>query len=232
MELTLIEQFTFIAHSRNGKYATIDSNQRAVGLTGAILLQLFSKGALSLENDKIITQTPEHHLLEPEQDVWNRIEKRTKPRKLKRWIQSLYTRSERWRKWINNSLEQKGYFEIEHKKLLFIPYKIIRVKNTKAHDQLTQRLRGLLNEGISDASALELQLLGLAKACKMVRALARDKADRKVVRKQLKALNPKDLVSSEVGSAISEIEAAVMVTIMASTTAAVIATTTATSSSS
>lgn len=230
MELTLAEQFFFLAQHPTSYYSVIGTTQRSVGLTGALILQLFEKKAFTIKDSKLALTPTSEELNEIEKLVLDRIKQSKKSRKIKSWIHRLYPKSDPWKKAIMQQLTDKGLFRIQHKKFLFIPYTRVYIENTAFHDQFAEHMKKAL-ENPQSLSTKELQLLSLIKATKMYKGLSRDKKEWKAIRKQLKELEIKNLVSGEISETIQEIEAAVIVSIMAST-AAVAATTATTSSTS
>ena len=218
MELTLAEQFIFLAQHRTKYYSVIGSAQRSVGLTGALLLQLFKKESLTLEDAHLVSRKTSLDLDQMEALVLERINASKKKRKIKHWIHRLYPKSEPWRKIIHHRLEKKGLFSIERRKFLFIPYTRVYITNLPFHAAFVNRIKEAL-EKPQEIPVETRQLLALIKATDMYKALSEDKKERKQIRKQLNALEFNHLVEGGVASTIREIEVAVMVSIMASTSA-------------
>lgn len=218
MELTLSEQFIFLAHHRTKYYSVIGSAQRAVGLTGALLLQLFNKDALTLDNSYLIPKKSREDLNQIEVLILERIQASKKKRKIKHWMHGLYPKSEPRRKIIHQQLEKKNLFRIERRKFLFIPYTRIYISNLPFHTAFAERMNEAL-EKPQDILVETRQFLALIKATDMYKALSDDKKERKHIRKLLKTIEFNDLIEVDLADTIKEVEVAIMMSIMASTSA-------------
>ncbi len=230
MNLTLSEQFIYLAHHPTKFHSVIGSPQRSTALIGALLLQLFKKKAFTLENKKLIPKEPENQLNQAELLLWERLNGSKRKRTLKSWISRLQHKSERYRKIVNGDLEKKEFFRIERKKFLFIPYQRIYVSQPEFHQKLGIHLRKAMQTP-EQLSPEERQLLALVKATLLYKPLSPNRKEWRAIRKELKALDVENLVSKDVSKTIEEIEAAIIVSIV-TTTVIVAATTTATTSSS
>lgn len=230
MNLTLSEQFIYLAHHPTKFHSVIGSPQRSTAIIGALLLQLFKKKAFTVENKKVIPQQPENQLNQAELLLWERLNGSKRKRTLKTWISKLQHKSERYRNIINGDLEKKEFFRIERKKFLFIPYKRIYVTQPEFHEKLGAHLRKAM-QSPEQLSPQERQLLALVKATNLYQPLSRQRKDWKEIRRELKALDVENLVSKDISKTIEEIEAAILISIV-TTTVIVAATTTATTSSS
>ena len=104
---------------------------------------------------------------------------------------------------------------MEQKQFLFIKYKKARLGSAITQTKITGQLEGMIKKQ-KDIDQESAALLALVHACQMHKVLAKDKQERKKIRKEMKKLVAENAIASNVDKVIKEIQVAVMAAVSAS----------------
>jgi hypothetical protein len=220
MNLTTSERFLLLAKNpSNGRFISSDI-YLYYGLVGSILLEMSFEGMFTIENKRLIlkdgTRTTNPIYLE----IVERIKKSKKPRKLSSWI-SIINRKSRKYKWIVlKDMAQKHILTIEQKRFLgLIPYRRCSLNDQNVRNTLISQLKnGVLYK--KETNDELIVLLSLIEACRMHKILTRDRAELKILRKNLKEILKENPIASEVANTIKQVQIAIAASIAVSTAVA------------
>jgi len=217
MKLSTVEKFLLIAqHPEKGRFIIPDM-QINYGIIGALLLEMSFLEMINIENNKLILKSNKSNNDPIIKEISLIIRNSRKPRKLRFWINKLARKSRNYKWTILNELVHKRLIRIENKKFLgLIPYRKTYLVDTKTRNSLLQELKKsiLSRRNISDENIV---VLGLVEACKMHKAITTDKTELKKIKKELKEIIKESPIAGTLDKTIKEVQAAIMVTLMAST---------------
>lgn len=217
--MTTAKKLKLLAHKADKPGYLIDPNSVYIGFVGAILLDLASEKCINLSGDKLEVLQHTTDLSETHQMVLTELIDSKKERTLKRWVSRLGQRGRKYVKHFNQQLEQEGSIQIIKKKFLFIPYTQIQLLDIKTKAQLVHDLRSVIFNQNPLPEENEV-ILSLVAACKMYKAIAFNKEERKQAKLRLKEIIKDGSVSQNVDKVIKEMQAAIVATMAASTVAA------------
>ncbi|MBW6480933.1 MAG: GPP34 family phosphoprotein [Bacteroidales bacterium] len=220
MELNTLENFLLLAkHPYKGRFMISDLHIHH-GIIGIIFLELHLEGVVSLENDKVIVKDDASTGHPFGVDLLERVKKSRRQRKLKTWIIKLSGKASAIKWSVLQALEKKGILSIEKRKFLFfIPYRKTYLLDQTIRDQLIEHLKVCAFKQ-KEPQQEDILLLGMIEACQMHKILSADKAERKLLKKELKILMKENAFAGAIDQSIRQVQAAVLAAITASTAAA------------
>lgn len=222
MNLNILSKFLLLAqHPNKGRFLIGDLHIN-YGIIGAALLEMSVDEKITIIKDKLILIDDQNSNPSNSIDVAITaiIKESKKTRKLRYWLQKLARKSNQYKWVILSDLEEKGLVRIEHKKFLRIfPYKKSYLVENNVRNNLIEQLRkaALQRETMSNDTLL---MLALVEACKMHKIIASDKRELKLLRKELKEIVKQSPIAETLNKTIQQMQAAIMIAIMASTSAA------------
>jgi golgi phosphoprotein 3 len=152
-------------------------------------------------------------------EISRTIRDSTKPKQLKYWIGKLSKKSGVYKRAVMGELERKRQVRIEDKKFLrLIPFTRYYLINNRIRLDLIKETK----EAILSRRAFsneDFSLLGLIEACKMHKILTTDKAELKILRRELKKLIKESPIASAVNHTIQQVQAAIISAIVVSSVA-------------
>lgn len=212
--LTTAELLLLLAHHPTRYGYLTDQVSLTTGCTGAMLLDLFDEGALALVGEKVQLVRQSTELSESHQRILLRMHESGKVRSVKNWMSRLGHRNQRRVRSVRNQLVEKGFFQVEDRRFLGIPYQRTYVTQPDLQAQLVQVLRAVLFQGENCPEPLQ-PLLSLLVPCKLQRAVAHDRAERSALKARVKEAIARNETSQVVGKAVRrEIEAAIAASIV------------------
>ena len=222
MELNLIEEFLLIAlDDDKGQFVT-DSTHLHMGFSGAILLELALREKINIVNDRVILVNDAYEKEMVINKTIDLIKASEKDRRIRYWVNKLAHNARQMKDDTLKGLMNKGVLGKQDSKILWI------IPNTKypTHDltpenKVRQRLHDVMLEGVK-ANPRDVMLLSLIDVSELTREAFRDKEEYKIVKKKIKEVSQNIEISQVVNRTIRDIQAAVMVAVMA----AVVVTTT------
>ena len=218
MQLTLPESFLLLAQHPSRSRLYIEWAFLRHGLIGSLLLELSLEEGLEIRDGLLLPGSRKSHKDEISEEILEMIKSTAKPRKLKHWLTKLAMKARRY-KWILFSrLEKKRLIRIVHRKFLgLIPYRLTSLTGRRQRMDLIRELKLALykKEELNDRT---MMLLGLVHACHLHKAFTDDRKERKKLKADLKKFMENNPVTDAVGKTIKEVQAAVLVSIMAATT--------------
>ncbi len=222
MNFTTTENFILLAqHPSKGRFL-INDIYLNYGLTGAILLDLSLNEIIILENKKLCLikeYTGENKLIT---EISKFIQYSKKPRKLKNWIGKIANKV-RKKKWLMiQQLADKGLLKVVDKKFLGIfSYKKNYLIEKNLHDNLIRDIKhAVLNQ--EHLTNDMLVLIGLIEACKMHKIFNTGRSETKELREKMKQIIKECPIAETIKESIMEIQAAIMVSVIAASSAATI----------
>lgn len=219
MKLTIVEKFMLIAqHPEKGRFI-IPEIQLHHGIIGAMLIEMSFNEMINIEKDRLRLKNYKKSNDPIINEIALKIRKSKKPRRIKYWITTLAGKSRKYKWVILNGLVKNKLIRIENRKFLgLIPYRKHYLTESKTRNNLIQELKKsvLSRREISDENIV---VLGLIEACKMHKVLTTDKSELKRIKKELKQIIKESPIAGTVDKTIKEVQAAIMVAMVASTVA-------------
>jgi len=221
MELNTVEKFLLLAKHPEKFWFRISEIQFKFGLIGACFLELSLKNTIDVKNDRFIiinklkSTNSEYPGFERISDL---IENSTKERKPRYWIQKIARKSRIYKWEFLNGLEKKKLIRIEHKTFLWIPYRRCYLIDSRTRNKLIEHLREIVLYK-KKKSEEDVAILGMVEACKMHKIIAKDRHERRIMRKELKTILKDSPISATVESTIRQVQTAITIAIAASTAA-------------
>jgi hypothetical protein len=218
--LSIPEILLIMAHHPDKAAFRIPGIYLKYGLIGAFLLELSLKESIVYENNKLILKNkvkPSDPILE---ELCEKLESQGKARNIRFWIRKLALNSTRYRWELLGELEKRRVIRIERMKFLgIIPYKKSLLLNKKLQYDLIREARSnVMQQG--ELNNRQLVILGLVEACKMLRIISSDRAERKIISKRLKTIMKESPIASGVDRTIKQVHAAIAGAVAASGAAA------------
>jgi hypothetical protein len=215
----IAEQFLLLIQNPEKRGYLIQDPYKSIGIIGAILMDLSLHNSIKAEYGLFKVIAKPDNLPAPHRDVLYTIESSPKLRKPKVWVSKLSKKSRSYIEQISTDLENRGIIRIEQRHFLFIKW--IRTELTNPSDRwnLIKELRAIVfgSEPLTPESA---SLLGLVKACEMYKVICIDRSEVKECKFKLKNILANNIISSGVDEVIKEIQAAIILGIVASSAAA------------
>ncbi|MBI9052782.1 MAG: GPP34 family phosphoprotein [Bacteroidales bacterium] len=212
MELNLIQKFILLAIDPKTGKLLIDSLSLNYGIAGSILLEMSEINKITIKNKRIIvsdTKLTNNSIID---ECVNLISRSRKPRKAKFWINKIGNRANRFKKEILADLNVKRIVIIKQKTFLWglISLKRYPSSNIKIITDLKQKLKGIVLEN-QKTDIDGLMILSLMNSCKLSHVLFANKKEYRKSNKRIKELVREVEISNDVGLAIKEIQAAVLI---------------------
>jgi hypothetical protein len=216
---TTAEKFLIIAHHPEKGRFTTSLTYLQYGIAGALLLDLALWERISITGKRLILK-PGKGLPSPVYDnVISLISQSSDSRKVGHWVTKLANRYGRYKWQILDGLVGKRIFRIEKKKFLgLIPFRQSYFTETLTRASLVRQLKNEILSGRGVTGEMNA-LAGLVKACSMEGVLSADRDELKRIRQQLKVMVVESPVSDVVSQTISQVQAAIIVTVAAAAVA-------------
>ncbi len=227
MSLDLLEEYVLIALDDSKGQFVIDSTHLHYGLAGAVLLELALREKVSIEGDYVkindsatVTEIALNKALEY-------LKEKAKSVKVKDVITAFARQAGEFKQDVLQRLINKGILKKEeHKILWIIPNNKYPTSNLSPENKVRERLKAVMIHG-AESEPRDIMLLSLIDVSDLTKEAFRDKDDYQKVKKKIKEVTQDVKISGAINKSIREIQAAIMIAIMASV---VITTSTATSS--
>ena len=219
MEFNLTTQFLIISlHPEKGRIM-IDSTHFRYTLTGAVLLDFLHNGEISLNKNRMVPSFRKNGDLLHDTFA-ELISGSSKPRRISFWVRRLTRKSRLIFRETINPLIDKSLIRHERRYFLnIIPYNRYFVRDISLRSAIIDEVRNVLLHN-KTATSMQLMLLGLIKASGSFRLFAKEKGERRLLRKRCDELLKNDAMASEIDKAIREVQAAIIASVTAATVAA------------
>ena len=185
MQLDVLEKFVLLAHHPEKKRYLVSELYVNYGIIGAMLLDLSLLNKLDLQDEKLVitdrNDIPNPMVAEIADDIY----KSGKHKKVKFWVMKYGRKAKKYRHKVLESLASKNVIEIERKKFLgLFPFIQTRVSDRRTLENLVREVKGNVfnHRGISEEDTV---MLGLVEACKMYRALSKDRNEIKKMKAKI-----------------------------------------------
>jgi hypothetical protein len=208
MENTVTRQFVLLSlHPEKGRI-TIRNTYFRYSLIGACLMDLLLKGEISI-SDKRLTHSFRRNGDILHDKIADIIERSPRPKRFSYWIRKLSMKSRLIFRDTIDSLVSGGI--IRHEKKFFlniIPYNRYYFNDVSRRNDLIEVLRGILLYG-RESTKEQMMIISLLKASSATQILAREKEEKRILKKKSTELLKKDELSSEMDKVIREVNAAI-----------------------
>jgi hypothetical protein len=187
---------------------TIHDPYLKYSLIGAYFMDFLKKGEISMTNKRL---TPSFRRTgDPMHDrIADIIEKSSKPKRFSWWIRRFSMKSQLIRKDTISSLIARGILRHEKRYFLnLIPYNRYFFNDMRFRSEITEGLREVLLHG-KKPTADQMMLIALLKASSSLSILARERVERRLLRKKCTEILEKDELASEMDKVIREVRAAI-----------------------
>ena len=219
MEFNLTSQFIIISlHPEKGRIM-IDGTHFRYTLTGAVLMDFFLNGEISLDKNRLVPSFRKNG--DQIHDMFTEyVSRSSKPRRISFWVRRLTRKSRFIFKETINPLIDKGLIRHERRYFLnIIPYNRFFIRDISIRSGIIDEIRNVLLHS-KTATSKQSMLIGLIKASGSFRLLAKEKGERRVLRKRCDEFLKNDAMASEIDVAIREVQAAIIASVTAATVAA------------
>ncbi len=218
MKLTIAESFYVLIHHPDKPRVLVPETARNAGMIGAMFLDLSIAENIIIDEGLIKVKAIISDLPQAHKDILNVVANSPKKRKPKWWISRLTQKANKYRKPLLESLAKSAYLELVPKKFLFIPYTQTWLIKKDEREKMIKQLREVVfdNKEFDHHTA---SMLGLIQATKMFKLIANSMDERRQCRLRIKEIVESDVFLKGVGAVIQEIQAAMMVAIIASSAA-------------
>lgn len=199
--------FCLAVNPKNGGILLNAASTLAMTLTGSVFVELMNKGLVSVENGVVHLQDPTVQRDEVHEFFLYRIRSRGKDRKLRRWISYFNVRGRKIQKHFIRSLVRKNVLRTEERRILFIPYEKVFLKESELVENIRKEVEAtLLGKGEpADESVILAMMVGKTN---LLSRIFPDRAQRKQATRFLRNL-PETPVSKAVQEAIQMMYATV-----------------------
>jgi hypothetical protein len=208
MESTVTRQFVMLAlHPEKGRVTIQDPHFR-YSLIGAYFMDLLKNGEISMTNKRLTSSFLRNgdQLHDRVADI---IERSSRPKRFSYWIRRFSQKSRLIFNETVNSLISRGILRHEKRYFLnLIPYNRYYFIDVRSRNEIIEGLRGVLLYG-REATGDQMMLIALLKASSAHSIIARQKEERKILKKKCTDILQKDELSSEMNKVIIEVRAAI-----------------------
>jgi hypothetical protein len=218
MSLNVTEKFLLLAqHPEKGRFV-ISGLQLQYGIIGSILLEMSMTKKIIIENDKLVLKSnrrdPNPIIAEIEEQLRNS----SKPRKIRYWMNKLGQKANKYKRILLDGMDKKMIIRIERKRFVgIIPYKLHFLVNHSLRREMLKRLKREVLSPTEHIDDEDILLLGLIEACKMHTVFTSDKAELKLIKKELKGVIADSPIAKSVDETIKQVQAAILVSMIATT---------------
>lgn len=215
MELNLIEEFLLIAlDDDKGRFVT-NSTHLHMGFAGAILLELALREKINIVNERVVLVDDAYEKEMVINKTIDFIKSSDKDRKIKYWVHKLSNSARQMKEDTLSGLMNKGILGKEDSKILWIiPNTKYPTQNLTPENKVRQRLHNVMFKG-EKANPRDVMLLSLIDVSQLTKEAFRDKEEYKIVKNKIKAISQDIEISQAVNRTIRDIQAAVMVAVLA-----------------
>jgi golgi phosphoprotein 3 len=220
MNLNTAEKFIILAHHPEKGRFKVNGYQLKYGLVGALLLEMSLQKIVSVQDKRLIYNSPGIDKDPVISELSAMIRQSEKKRKIRTWISKFAWRSRRYKWAILNQLAEKRVIRIESKRFLgLIPYRCSYFIDQGIRAELIRTARNnVLNR--KDLSEENIVVLGLIEACGMHRILSTDRQELKKIRKELKEIIKESPIAGVLAETIRQVRTAIIASAAASSAAA------------
>lgn len=216
--LTLPEELLLLAlHDTKGSITANASTAIEYALAGGQLIELAVAERISLESKHVAVTDAAPFGDELIDAALVRIAAEAKARTAKWWVNALHGKTKA--RYLSR-LRARGVVSTEHHRMLgILPVTRHPQTDPAVEQEIRARLRHVLLEG-GQPDERTVGLVGLVSACNLVGVAIPDRAERKNAKAQIKSITEGRPVGTAVKAIVDEINAAVMITVMAASSVA------------
>lgn len=215
MSLDLLEEYLLIALDDSKGQFVIDSTHLHYGLAGAILLELAIREKVTIQGDYVrvndsatVTEVALNKALEY-------LKEKAKSVKVKDVINAFAKQAGEFKQDVLQRLINKGILKKEEAKILWIiPNNKYPTSNLSPENKVRERLKAVMLDG-AKSEPRDIMLLSLIDVSDLTKEAFRDKEDYKKVKKKIKEVTQDIQISGAINKSIREIQAAIMIAVMA-----------------
>lgn len=214
MELPITTKFIILALDPEKGKVRIDDTYFRYSLCGAILMDFFVNGEISLSEKRVIPSFRRNGVQWHDICV-ERIEKANNNKNIAYWVRNLVRKyrfvfDENIRQLVNLGIvrHEKKYF------LNIFPYNRYYIINPSVREELIMKIRGILLDGKTADKELKM-IISLIIASRSFRLIADDRTERRLIKSRCKELTSSDSLANETDLVIRQVRMAITSTVMA-----------------
>ena len=201
--------FCMAVNPKRGGILLNSSAALAITLTGSVFVELMTKGLVSIEKGVVHLENPTFQNDEIHEFFLSRIRLRGKDRKLRTWISYFNVRGRKIQKHFIRSLVRKNVLRTEERRILFIPYEKVFLKDRDMVESIRKEVETTL-QGRGDQSDESIILAMMVAKSNLLSRVFPERAPRKEASRFLKNL-PETTISKAVQEAIQMMHASVFI---------------------
>lgn len=215
MSLDLLEEFLLIALDDSKGQFVIDSTHLHYGFAGAILLELALREKITVAGDSIRINDSAAVTEVALNKVLGYLKEDAKSAKVKDVINALGKQASDLKQDVLQRLINKGILKKEEAKILWIiPNNKYPTSNLSPENKVRERLKAVMLDG-AKSEPRDIMLLSLIDVSDLTKEAFRDKSDYREVKMKIKEVTQDIKISGVINKSIREIQAAIMIAIMA-----------------
>jgi hypothetical protein len=212
MDLYLHEAIALISlDDEKGNFTTAGGHiNYAFG--AAFIMDLMLEERIKIEDGRVHLMTNAITESRALNSLIEQIGKRKKPDRVSNWIHVCVQRLTKLQQLCIDKLVQEGILKQTEGKVLWV-FSVDRypTKNAQPENELRERLRALMLDESTEPDEKERMLLAIVLKCELYAAMTSDRAQRKKAKARLEQLTSGEMMQKEVGQAVEEMLAAVMI---------------------
>lgn len=201
--------FCLAVNPKRGGILLNSSAALAITLTGSVFVELMTKGLVSIEKGVVHLENPTFQNDEIHEFFLSRIRLRGKDRKLRTWISYFNVRGRKIQKHFIRSLVRKNVLRTEERRILFIPYEKVFLKDRDMVESIRKEVETTL-QGRGDQSDESIILAMMVAKSNLLSRVFPERAPRKEASRFLRNL-PETTISKAVQEAIQMMHASVFI---------------------
>lgn len=218
MEASVTKQFIILAlHPEKGRIMILQNHFR-YALIGSLLMDLLLNGEVTMSHRRLIPSLRKNG--ERIHDmIAGMMEEKSNPHRVSYWVRRLSLRSNLVYRETVGQMASRGILSHEKRYFLgLIPYNRYNLVDKRHREQILNGLRDVLIHG-KEATGVQSMLIGLLKASSASHILAKEKAEKPVLRKLCRNFRTDNEMATEIDRAIREVQAAIVASVTAATAA-------------
>ena len=199
--------FCLAVNPKNGGILLGASSALSMTLAGSVFVELMNKNLVSIKNGVVHVLNPTSQADEIHEFFLNRVRQRRKDRKLRNWLTYFNVRGRKIQRLFIRDLVRKNVLRTEEKRLLFIPYEKVYLKDDEWVESVRKEVEYAAS-GRGNSSDESLILAVLVAKTNLLSRIFPERSGRKEAARFLKNI-PENDISKAIQEAIQMMHAAV-----------------------
>lgn len=224
MKLNILNKFLLLAHHPEKGRFLISETHINYGIIGAALLEMSLDGQIKIDDDKLIVLENVKSNRPIISEILTEVKNSKKSREIRYWLNRLARNSRQFKWIILTELQNEKLVRIEKRKLLgLIPYRKSYLVDRTLRESVISQLKNDVLFRKNSLNEDSMIMLGLIEACRMHQIITSDKVELKKLKKELKEIIKDSTIASTVDETLKQIQAAIMVSIIAASSSTALA---------